>query len=66
MSYLTLTPSIVTMISNSIGKALAGHASRVGDKDNQKLRAKEKKYDNPLTDMVLLLIAEAKLKESLK
>ena len=45
-----------------IGKALAGHAARVGDKNNPELKKKEKKYDNPLTDLVLLIIAEAKLK----
>ena len=43
-----------------IGKALAGHASRVGDKNNPALASKQKKYDNPLTDMVLAIIAQKK------
>ena len=46
----------------TIGKALAGHAARSGDKNNPKLAAKAKKYENPLTDLVLLIIAEQSLK----
>ena len=47
----------------TIGKAFAGHAARVGDKNNPKLAAKAKKYENPLTDLVLLIIAEQSLKQ---
>ena len=47
----------------TLGKALAGHAARVGDKNNPKLAAKAKKYENPLTDLVLLIIAEQSLKQ---
>jgi len=47
---------------NYIGKAFAGHAARVGDKNNTALSAKAGKYDNPLTDLVLLIIAEQKRK----
>lgn len=45
-----------------IGKAFAGHAARIGDKNNPVLAAKSKKYDNPLSDMVMLIIAEQSLK----
>ena len=51
---------------NEIGKALAGHAARVGDKNNQLLSEKAKKYDNSLTDLVLLIIAEQSLKIDLE
>lgn len=53
-------------MNNTIGKALAGHAARVGDKNNLKLAEKAKKYDNPLTDLVLLIIAEEKRKMNRK
>ena len=52
-------------MSEYIGKALAGHAARIGDKDNPKLSAKAKQYENPLTDFVLLVIAEQKAKQSI-
>ena len=43
-----------------IGKAMAGHAFRdSGDK-------KAKKYKNPLTDYVNLIIAEIKANQSIK
>jgi len=48
----------------TIGKALAGHAALVGDKNNHALAAKAGQYDNPLTDLVLLIIAEQKAKMS--
>lgn len=51
-------------MSKYIGKALAGHAAREGDKNNPKMAKKAKKYENPLTDLVLLIIAEQKLKEN--
>lgn len=38
-----------------IGSAIAGHAARIGDKNNPK-------YDNSLTDLVLLIIAEQSLR----
>jgi hypothetical protein len=44
------------MESQIIGKCLAGHPARI-----QKMQ-KEREYDNPLTDMVNLLIAENKVK----
>jgi len=47
-----------------IGKALAGHAARGGDLDNPKLAAKSAQYDNPLTDWINLLIAEAKARNN--
>jgi hypothetical protein len=49
-----------------IGKALAGHPARVGDKNNTDLAKKAKKYDNTLTDMVMLIIAEQSLKIELE
>lgn len=49
-----------------IGKALAGHAARSGDKNNPALTAKAQKYDNPLSDMVMLIIAEQSLKIDLE
>ena len=49
-----------------IGKALAGHAARAGDKNNPLLAAKAEKYDNSLTDLVLLIIAEQSLKIDLE
>lgn len=52
-------------MSQYIGKALAGHAARIGDKENPELRKKAKQYDNPLTDFVLLIIAEQKAKQSI-
>ena len=52
-------------IMNYIGKALAGHAARIGDKNNQKLAAKASKYENPLTDLVALIIAEQKARISI-
>jgi len=45
---------------NSIGKAFAGHAART--ESNKALNKKAELYDNPLTDLVNLIIAEAKLK----
>ncbi len=50
---------------NYIGKALAGHAARVGDKNNPKLDIKASKYENPLTDLVNLIIAEQKAQISI-
>ena len=45
---------------NTLGKALAGHAARV---QNTKDKSK---YDNSLTDLIDLIIAEIKTKESIK
>ncbi len=45
-----------------MGAALAGHAARV--EKNPKLNKKAPEYDNPLTDFVLLCIAEAKAKQA--
>ncbi len=53
-------------MSEIIGKALAGHAARGGDKDNPKLAQKASQYDNPLTDWICLLIAEKKAHLSLQ
>ena len=50
---------------DTIGKALAGHAARIGDKNNHKLAAKASKYENPLTDLVVLIIAEQKARMSI-
>jgi len=46
---------------NHIGRALAGHSFR--DADNVK---KAKKYDNPLTDFVNLMIAQCKASAEIK
>jgi hypothetical protein len=51
---------------NFIGKALAGHAARAGDKNNPKLAEKANKYENPLTDLVLMIIAEQTARISIK
>ena len=47
-----------------MGAALAGHAARV--EKNPKLNKKAPEYDNPLTDFVLLCIAEAKATEKFR
>ena len=48
--------------NNCIGMALAGHAFRTDKlhKNNQGIRKRAEAYDNPLTDLVNLVIAEAK------
>ena len=45
---------------NMFGKALAGHAFRVMN------HKKKEKYDNPLTDMVNLIIAQVKADQEIK
>ena len=45
---------------NMFGKALAGHAFRVSG------HKKQEKYDNPLTDMVNLIIAQVKADQEIK
>jgi len=45
----------------TIGKAMAGHSFRAAGNEKQAA-----KYENPLTDFVNLIIAEAKAKQSIK
>ena len=51
-----------------IGRAMAGHAARdaLAHGDNPKLAEKAREYDNPLTDMMNLMIAHAKARQSIK
>ena len=50
-------------VSEIIGKAIAGHAARGGDINNPELARKAAQYDNPLTDLINLIIAETRAKK---